>query len=51
MQICAALGASAGAVVATAIPVGNDQADFIAFGLVKHGFVECLNEIRKARSN
>lgn len=51
MQVCAALGAAAGALVSVSIPAGNEAAERTALKFTAEGFKAFLVELRKGQGN
>ena len=51
MQVCAALGAAAGALASVSIPPGNEAVERTALEFMTEGFKAFLAELRRAKAN
>ena len=51
MQVCAALGAAAGALASVSIPPGNEAVERTALRFMTEGFEAFLAKLRKGQAN
>ena len=51
MQVCAALGAAAGALASVSIPPGNEAVERTALNFMTEGFEAFFAELRKGQAN